>query len=122
MYNPLPNGLHGRWTIAALDAGRHVLCEKPFTANRDEAVEVGAAADRAGRVVLEAFHYRYHPLAIRMREIVTSGELGPLRHVEVWNCFPLPRFSDIRYRLDLAGGAHDGRRLLRRAHGPPGGR
>jgi predicted dehydrogenase len=105
IYNPLPNGLHGQWTMAALDAGKHVLCEKPFTANRDEAVEVAAAADRSGRVVAEAFHYRYHPLARRMREVVAGGELGPIRHVEAYTCFPLPRFGDIRYRLDLAGGA-----------------
>ena len=105
IYNPLPNGLHGHWTIAALDAGKHVLCEKPFTANRDEAVAVAAVAATSGKVVMEAFHYRYHPLAMRMREIVASGELGPLEHVEAWECFPLPRFSDIRYQLDLAGGA-----------------
>ncbi len=54
---------------------------------------------------MEAFHYRYHPLAHRMREIVESGELGPVRHVETALCFPLPKFSDIRYRYDLAGGA-----------------
>lgn len=54
---------------------------------------------------MEAFHYRYHPLARRMREIVDSGELGTLRHVETALCFPLPRFSDIRYDLALAGGA-----------------
>ena len=105
IYNPLPNGLHGHWTIAALDAGKHVLCEKPFTANRDEAVAVAAVAATSGKVVMEAFHYRYHPLAMRMREIVESGELGPLEHVEAWECFPLPKFSDIRYQLDLAGGA-----------------
>ncbi len=105
VYNPLPNGLHGRWTTAALEAGKHVLCEKPFTANMVEAEAVSATAERSGRVVMEAFHYRYHPLAQRMRQIVDSGELGALRHVEAWNCFPLPRFSDIRYSLDLAGGA-----------------
>jgi predicted dehydrogenase len=105
IYNPLPNGLHGRWTTAALDAGKHVLCEKPFTANRSEAETVAADAERTGLVVMEAFHYRYHPLAARMRQIVDSGELGRLRHVEAWNCFPLPKFSDIRYSLDLAGGA-----------------
>jgi predicted dehydrogenase len=54
---------------------------------------------------MEAFHYRYHPLAKRMREIVDSGELGKIRHVEAAMCFPLPRFSDIRYNYDLAGGA-----------------
>jgi predicted dehydrogenase len=105
IYNPLPNGLHGRWTIAALQAGKHVLCEKPFTANADEARQVADIARRTGLVVMEAFHYRYHPVAMRMAEIVASGQLGELRHVEASFCFPLPRFSDIRYQFDLAGGA-----------------
>jgi predicted dehydrogenase len=105
IYNPLPNSLHARWTLAALAAGKHVLCEKPFTANAREAEDVAAAAERAGRVVMEAFHYRYHPLAERMRNIAQGGELGRLRHVEVWNCFPLPFFSNIRYQYSLAGGA-----------------
>jgi predicted dehydrogenase len=105
VYNPLPNGLHGRWTLAALAAGKHVLCEKPFTANAAEAREVAVAAARTDRVVMEAFHYRYHPLAARMAEIVGSGELGTLREIRTSVCFPLPRFSDIRYRFDLAGGA-----------------
>ena len=105
IYNPLPNGLHAEWTIAALDAGKHVLCEKPFTANADEAEEVAAVAARTGLVVMEAFHYRYHPLAQRMREIVESGELGTTKRVETGLCFPLPKFSDIRYQYDLAGGA-----------------
>jgi predicted dehydrogenase len=105
IYNPLPNGLHAEWTIAALDAGKHVLCEKPFTANTAEAELVAAAADRTGLVVMEAFHYRYHPLAARMRAIVEQGDLGTVQHVETTLCFPLPRFSDIRYQYDLAGGA-----------------
>jgi predicted dehydrogenase len=105
IYNPLPNGLHAEWTIAALEAGKHVLCEKPFTANADEAEAVAAVATRTGQVVMEAFHYRYHPLAHRMREIVESGELGKIRRVETALCFPLPKFSDIRYQYDLAGGA-----------------
>jgi predicted dehydrogenase len=105
IYNPLPNGLHAEWTIAALENGKHVLCEKPFTANTKEAEEVAAVATRTGLVVMEAFHYRYHPLAHRMREIVEGGELGPLHHVEVALCFPLPMFSDIRYQYSLAGGA-----------------
>jgi predicted dehydrogenase len=105
VYNPLPNGLHGEWTLAALAAGKHVLCEKPFAANAAEALTVAGEAKKSGLVVMEAFHYRYHPLAMRMREIVESGELGTLRHVEAAFCFPLPKFSDIRYRFDLAGGA-----------------
>jgi predicted dehydrogenase len=105
IYNPLPNGLHAEWTIAALEAGKHVLCEKPFTANAKEAEDVAAVAARTGLVVMEAFHYRYHPLAKRMREIVESDELGAIRRVETALCFPLPKFSDIRYRYDLAGGA-----------------
>jgi predicted dehydrogenase len=105
IYNPLPNGLHGRWTRAALAAGKHVLCEKPFTANAVEAKEVAELAAASDRVVAEAFHYRYHPLALRIEEIVASGELGRLQHVETAMCFPLPRFSDIRYNYALAGGA-----------------
>ena len=120
VYNPLPNSLHAPWTLRAIAAGKHVLCEKPFAANEAEAAEVADAARSSGLVVMEAFHYRHHPLARRMREIVAgpgpagtgeadaparTGELGELRHVEASMCMPLPRFSDIRYQLDLAGGA-----------------
>jgi predicted dehydrogenase len=105
IYNPLPNGLHAEWTIAALEAGKHVLCEKPFTANTQEAEAVAEVAARTGLVVMEAFHYRYHPLAHRMHAIVESGELGTIRRVETTLCFPLPKFSDIRYQYALAGGA-----------------
>ncbi len=105
IYNPLPNGLHGKWTRAALDAGKHVLCEKPFTANAVEAREIADVAAKSNRVVMEAFHYRYHPLALRTEQILASGALGKLRRVEASLCFPLPKFSDIRYNYALAGGA-----------------
>ncbi|MGB3484690.1 MAG: Gfo/Idh/MocA family oxidoreductase [Mycobacterium sp.] len=105
VYNPLPNGLHGTWTRAALERGKHVLCEKPFTANAAEAREVAAVAARSDRVVMEAFHYRYHPLALRVEQIIATGEVGTLRRVEAAMCFPLPKFSDIRYKYSLAGGA-----------------
>jgi predicted dehydrogenase len=105
VYNPLPNGLHGRWTRAALVAGKHVLCEKPFTANAAEAREVAELAANSDRVVMEAFHYRYHPLALRIEQIIASGELGKLKRVEAALCFPLPKFTDIRYNYSLAGGA-----------------
>jgi predicted dehydrogenase len=121
IYNPLPNSLHAQWTLRAIEAGKHVLCEKPFTANAAEAAAVAAAAKASGLVVMEAFHYRYHPLARRMQEVVLgqvadaddpgeraaarTGEIGPLRYLEASLCFPLPRFSDIRYSYHLAGGA-----------------
>jgi predicted dehydrogenase len=104
VYNPLPNGLHGRWTLAALKAGKPVLCEKPFTANAAEAEQVASAARDTGLVVMEAFHYRYHPLVDRVLEIIRD-ELGPLRRVETRMCIPLPSRKDIRFQLDLAGGA-----------------
>lgn len=105
VYNPLPNGLHGRWTRAALAAGKHVLCEKPFAANAIEAREIAELAGESGRVVMEAFHYRYHPLTLRIEDIIASGELGKLTRVEATLCYPLPMFSDIRYDYALAGGA-----------------
>ncbi|WP_349268841.1 oxidoreductase [Mycolicibacterium parafortuitum] len=105
VYIPLPNGLHGKWTRAAVAAGKHVLCEKPFTANAAEAREIAEFAAKSDRVVMEAFHYRYHPFALRAEEIVASGQLGTLQRVDVAFCFPLPKFSDIRYDYSLAGGA-----------------
>ncbi|MCC6168663.1 MAG: Gfo/Idh/MocA family oxidoreductase [Caldilineaceae bacterium] len=105
IYNPLPNSLHGEWSIRALQAGKHVLCEKPLAANAQEAAQMRDAAQTAGRVLMEAFHYRYHPLTARLIEIIRSGELGTIRHVEAHMAAPLVRRGDIRYRYDLAGGA-----------------
>jgi predicted dehydrogenase len=104
IYNPLPNGLHGKWTIAALEAGKHVLCEKPFTANAEEAEAVAAVAKRSGKVVMEAFHYRYHALTARMLAIIASGELGRVQRIETWFCIPL-FIQDIRWEWRLAGGS-----------------
>ncbi len=103
IYNPLPNSLHHRWTIAALRAGKHVLCEKPIAANAAQAEEMHQVATESGAVLMEALHWRHHPLADRMREIV--GELGVIRHIETTMCIPLPLRGDIRYRFELAGGA-----------------
>jgi predicted dehydrogenase len=105
IYNPLPNGLHGKWTIPALKAGKHVLCEKPFTANAAEAEEVATAAEGTGLVLMEAFHYRYHPLVDRLLEVINGGELGEIERIETRMCIPLPMRNDIRFQLDLAGGA-----------------
>jgi predicted dehydrogenase len=105
VYVPLPNGLHAQWTLAALAAGKHVLCEKPMTANAAQARQVADAAAASGLVVMEAFHYRYHPLVARVLEILGEGTIGAVRHVRTELCFPLPKFGDIRYQLELAGGA-----------------
>lgn len=105
VYVPLPNSLHARWTIAALRAGKHVLCEKPLAANAREAAEMARVADETGRVLVEAFHYRYHPLAQRIKAIVDSGELGAIRHMEVEFSVPLLRPGSIQFRYELGGGA-----------------
>ena len=105
VYIAVPNGLHGRWTNAALKAGKHVLCEKPFTANAEEAATVAEAARHSGLVVMEAFHYRYHALTRRMLEIVNSGELGTITKMEAWLCFPLLPPNNVRWNYQLAGGA-----------------
>lgn len=106
VYNPLPNSLHAPWTLRAIAAGKHVLCEKPFTSNAVEAEEVKAAADaRPELVVIEAFHYRYHPLVARVLELIADGAVGEIRRIEAAMCFPLPSKSDIRWQLGLAGGS-----------------
>ncbi len=105
VYNPLPNGLHCEWTLKALEAGKHVLCEKPMASNAREAERMAETAEKTGLVLVEAFHSRYHPLAARMKEIVESGRLGSVRHIEAQLCFPLILPGDIRYRYELGGGA-----------------
>ncbi len=106
VYNPLPNSHHARWTIAALEAGKPVLLEKPFTANAGEARQVAEVAERTGLVVMEAFHWRFHPQADRAMELVTTGAVGEISHVEATMVFPsMHGPDDIRYRYDLAGGA-----------------
>ncbi len=105
VYNPLPNGLHGAWTTAALDAGKHVLCEKPFAANAAEARAVADHAAGTGKVVMEAFHWRYHPLTKRILGLLADGAIGEVRSARTSLCFPIPKRTDIRWQLDLAGGA-----------------
>jgi predicted dehydrogenase len=106
VYVPLPNGLHGRWTIPALRAGKHVLCEKPIAANATEAAEMKQVADETGLVLMEAFHWRYHPANLRLFQLVADGAIGDVTRIDAAICFPLiGRGGDIRWRADLAGGA-----------------
>ena len=103
IYNPLPNSLHGPWTLQAISAGKHVLCEKPFASNEAEAVTVADAAAASGLVIMEGMHYRYHPLIQRLREVVAA--LGPVRHIQCWTSFAIEDPADIRYDYALGGGA-----------------
>ncbi|MDT7847561.1 Gfo/Idh/MocA family protein [Streptomyces justiciae] len=105
VYNPLANSLHGPWNLAALRAGKHVLTEKPSASNAEEAIEVHEAVTKAGTVFMEGFHYLFHPVTRRLHELLDSGELGELRHVEAMVAMPAPPDSDVRWSLPLAGGA-----------------
>jgi predicted dehydrogenase len=105
VYNPLANGLHGPWNLAALAAGKHVLSEKPSASNAEEAAEVREAAAKSGAVFMEAFHYLFHPVTRRLHEILASGEIGELRRVEALVAIAAPPATDPRWSLPLAGGA-----------------
>ncbi|MET7474032.1 Gfo/Idh/MocA family oxidoreductase [Streptomyces sp. NPDC005648] len=105
VYNPLANGLHGPWNLAALAAGKHVLSEKPSASNAEEATEVREAAAKSGTVFMEAFHYLFHPVTRRLHELLESGELGELRRVETLVAIEAPEDTDPRWSLPLAGGA-----------------
>ncbi len=103
IYNPLPNDQHVAWTLAAARAGKHVLCEKPFAMNAQEAEQL---REVAGQVhIMEAFMVRFHPQWLRARELVRSGALGELRTVQVAFSYFNRQSDDIRNRLDVGGGA-----------------
>ncbi|WP_152192595.1 Gfo/Idh/MocA family protein [Georgenia satyanarayanai] len=109
VYVPLPNTEHARWTVAAVEAGKHVLCEKPIVQGVAELDTVEEAARRAGVQVTEAFMYRYHPQLRRVRSLLEAGEIGDLVTVESSFHFVQARTEplDIRLRRDLGGGAHN---------------
>ena len=93
------------WTLRALEAGKHVLCEKPLTRRPAEAEEAFAAAERAGRVLEEAFMWRHHPQTLRLRELLDEGVVGRLRMVKASFSFPLADVGDIRMQGGLDGGS-----------------
>lgn len=107
VYVPLPNSMHAQWSIAALRAGKAVVCEKPLASNAEEADHLRAVAEETGLPLIEAVHYLYHPLADRLIELLRSGALGRieriLARVHLSSDFFEPH--DIRFSYDLAGGA-----------------
>jgi predicted dehydrogenase len=105
VYIPLPNHLHAPWTIAAAEAGKHVLCEKPLALTAAEAETMIEAADRAGVALMEAFMYRHHPSWVAVREIVASGRIGPLVAIQSWFSYYNDDPANIRNVLDTGGGA-----------------
>lgn len=105
VYVLVPTSMHGKWTKAALAAGKHVLVEKPFTANAAEAQEIADLAAKSDRVVMEAIQFRHHPLTLRVEEIIASGEIGTLQRVDVTLCVLLPKFKANCYNYALGGGA-----------------
>ena len=104
VYNPLANGHHAPWNLRAIAAGKHVLSEKPYASNAAEARAVRDAAAAAGVHVVEAFHYRYHPLQQRMIELAGSGEIGDVVYVEARMLMAPPPAGDLRWDWDVAGG------------------
>ena len=105
VYNALVNSLHTTWNVAALTAGKHVLSEKPMASNGAAAREVRDAARETGTTIVEGFHYLHHPVAGRLRDLVTSGELGTVEHVEIDLTIPAPPDTDPRWSRALDGGA-----------------
>jgi len=105
VYISLPNGLHTEWVLKALAAGKHVLCEKPMAADPAQVREAFEAADRAKRLLMEAFMYRHHPDTAQLVQHATSGEIGEISHLRAALSFTMPGAQNIRLRPELEGGA-----------------
>lgn len=107
VYVPLPNGLHCEWAVKAMEAGKHVLIEKPMTSNSEQARRVREVASTTNKIALEAFHWRFHPAAHRVKSLIESGKYGNPK--SVYACMKLPGHivgkDDIRLKYNLAGGA-----------------
>ena len=105
VYISLPNTLHPEWSIKAVEAGKHVLCEKPFSRRPEEVTAAFDAADRAGMLLTEAFMYRHNPQTKRLAELVADGAIGELRLVRSAFSYSLYDHDNIRLRTELEGGA-----------------
>jgi D-xylose 1-dehydrogenase (NADP+, D-xylono-1,5-lactone-forming) len=104
IYNSLPNSMHVDWTIRALEAGKHVLCEKPLDRKPEEVERAFDVAERHGLVLMEAFMWRHHPQTKKLAEIVRAGRIGEPRVVLARFSFPLADPDNIRMQPELDGG------------------
>ena len=105
IYNSLPNSLHAEWTIKALRAGKHVLCEKPMALSLAEMDAIKVASQETGRVAMEAFMYRHHPQTLKIKEMVEDGSLGTLQLIKSSFTFVLTHKGDVRLDKALGGGS-----------------
>jgi len=105
VYISLPNTLHVEWSIKALEAGKHVLCEKPLTRHLEEVEKAFEAAEATGRILSEAFMYRHHPQTKKLKELVDGGAIGELRLIRSAFSYGLYDESNIRLLPELEGGA-----------------
>lgn len=105
VYNPLPNALHAPWTIRAVRAGKHVLCEKPLATSVADVDAIHREARAAGVIVAEAFMYRHHPQTLRLKTLLDGGEIGAVQLVRSAFTFTLTRPADPRWDATLGGGS-----------------
>jgi D-xylose 1-dehydrogenase (NADP+, D-xylono-1,5-lactone-forming) len=104
VYISLPNSLHVEWSIRALEAGKHVLCEKPLSRRAEEAERAFDVAEQSGRLLMEAFMYRHNPQTARLKQLVDGGAIGRLRLVRAAFSFPLADAENVRLNPSLDGG------------------
>ena len=104
IYNPLPNYMHAEWTIKAVQAGKHVLCEKPLALTVQEVDAISGASEKYGKVVAEAFMYRSHVQSLKVKEIVDSGELGKVKLIHGSFTFVMTNPEDYRWNPEMGGG------------------
>ncbi|HZZ63792.1 MAG TPA: Gfo/Idh/MocA family oxidoreductase [Roseiarcus sp.] len=107
VYNPLPNDLHIPWSVKALEAGKHVLCEKPIALNADGARSLIEARERSGKLAAEAFMVRYHPQWRRARELVSAGAIGAVNAIQTFFSYRLLDPGNLRNRPPGGGGLYD---------------
>jgi xylose dehydrogenase (NAD/NADP) len=105
IYNPLPNSMHVDWSIRGLEAGKHVLCEKPLSRHPEDVERAFDVAEREGLVLTEAFMYRHNPQTARLVELVHGGAVGDVRVVRAAFSFTITDEANIRLAADLEGGA-----------------